>query len=245
MENEIINIEKQVFELITIKEIFEKRFFSIPDYQRGYAWEDKQINDLIKDIENLYNNEHKHYTGTIVASKVDNENFDIVDGQQRITTLIIILSLLYHRNKSKSLYNQYLKRGEIGNERVVLKPNSETYDVFLKSIIENENFSLVELKSQANILNAKEILQKWLKKRENRIDEILEIVENKLGFIFFQPQNNKEIGIMFEVINNRGKDLSELEKIKNYFIYYSSVYDLSELREIINREWIEIGRAHV
>lgn len=232
------------FELFSLQDIIQERFFVIPDYQRGYSWEDKQLNDLIKDIENLFGKQHKHYTGTTVTTKIGENVFEIVDGQQRLTSLIIIISIIYHSDsfKFKRLYSQYLKRGEIGNESVVLKLSSETHEVFIKSIIENTNVSIVELKSQANLINAKQVFLKWIRKQSHHITEILEIVERKLGFIFFQPENSKEIGIMFEVINNRGKDLSELEKIKNYFIYYSSVHDLNELREIINREWVSLQK---
>ncbi|MBK7570056.1 MAG: hypothetical protein IPI31_19785 [Bacteroidetes bacterium] len=63
-------------------------------------------------------------------------------------------------------------------------------------------------------------------KREfKKIDIICNVVTKRLGFIFYTPKYDKEIGIMFEVINNRGKELSELEKIKNYFIYYATIFD--------------------
>jgi len=51
---------------------------------------------------------------------------------------------------------------------------------------------------------------------------------------------DKEIGVMFEVINNRGKELSELEKIKNFFIYYSTIYNRPSLREEVNYKWSRI-----
>jgi len=233
-----------VFELISFKDIVSNKMFKVPDYQRGYSWENKQIKDLLEDIENLIDKNHKHYTGTIVATQNEFDKYDIIDGQQRMTTLIVIISYIYHSNKKKykHLLETYLKRGKLGNQDLVLKPNSETIDIFEKSIIENKNYPLIEFKSQTNVKNAKESIAKWLKKDNINLDKILEIIQNQLGFIFYLPKNNKEIGIMFEVINNRGKDISELEKIKNYFIYYASVFELDELRKIVNTEWIQLLR---
>ena len=85
---------KKAATLLSVPEVFKDRFFKIPDYQRGYSWEvDPQLLDLRKDIENIYSKNYKHFTGTIVAAKINgSENhLEIVDGQQRLTTLVILL----------------------------------------------------------------------------------------------------------------------------------------------------------
>jgi len=135
-----------------------------------------------------------------------------------------------------------MRRGEIGKRLLVLTPNLETSVIFTKLIIENGDGENLEIKSDVNIANAKRKIQKWIKNRKNNLDIYLDIILNKLGFIFYLTENDKEIGIMFEVINNRGKELSELEKIKNYLIYYASVYDLNELRKAVNDEWAIIQK---
>jgi len=232
--------------LTSLSEIFKDRYFVIPDYQRGYSWETDEVEDLIKDIENLKSKDHKHYTGTIVMtnSLTNPDTLEIIDGQQRLTTIIILISCIYYSDTVKyaSLYNLFLRRGEFGNRRVVLQPNAEASVIFNNLIIENTEGENLEIKSDVNISNAKKYILKWIKKRKNNIDTYLDIILNQLGFIFYLTENEKEIGIMFEVINNRGKDLSELEKIKNYFIYYASVYDLNELRKRVNDEWVKIQK---
>jgi len=82
----------------TLSNLFNDRLFSIPDYQRGYAWEEKQWKDFIEDIEALITDENirTHYTGTIVTfsppKKEETYNrkltkrVEVVDGQQRLTT---------------------------------------------------------------------------------------------------------------------------------------------------------------
>ena len=81
-----------VHQLRTLPEIFEG-IFCIPDYQRGYAWDEKQIDELLKDIDHLLldTSAVRHYTGTLVLSlnKDQSNQYHIVDGQQRLTTLVI------------------------------------------------------------------------------------------------------------------------------------------------------------
>lgn len=241
-----------ISELQPLNEIVKEKFFKIPDYQRGYAWEESQLIDLRKDIENLYDRSHMHYTGTIVATqtKDSKDSFEIIDGQQRLTTLIILLKCIYNHDpaKYKSIFEDYIQRGAIGKERLVLIPNRETAYLYEELIIKGHKIN-PEIKSHERIIVAKTFFENWLKEENVLIDEILGIVTNKLGFLFFTPSNDKEIGIMFEVINNRGKQLSELEKIKNFFIYYSTIHDRDKLRQDINTKWenlqINLSKANV
>ena len=84
----------------TLSSLLNNKLFCIPDYQRGYAWEEKQWNDFIQDVDALIEGDIKsHYTGTIVTFQPPNKPFenygttdklekvDIVDGQQRLTTI--------------------------------------------------------------------------------------------------------------------------------------------------------------
>ena len=80
----------------------------------------------------------------------------------------------------------------------------------------------------------------FLTQEDINVDLIYQTMTTKMSFLFFTPERNKEIGIMFEVINNRGKALSELEKIKNFFIYYATVHERANLRNDINHKWSNI-----
>ena len=226
--------------LLSLNDIFKNRFFQIPDYQRGYSWEVRQLNDLIKDIENLFEKDHKHYTGTIVATptNVQGNEFDIVDGQQRLTTLIILIKAIVdsYPGKHDHLKDKFILRGDIGNEIPVIQANNETKDFFKEVIIENKTRS-TEMKSHERLLEAKRFFKKWVLTKSKDLDRVIDVITLQLGFLFFSPANTKEIGIMFEVINNRGKELSELEKIKNYFIYYATIYGKETLRDTINSNW--------
>ncbi|MCC6571559.1 MAG: DUF262 domain-containing protein, partial [Chitinophagales bacterium] len=90
----------------TLSNILEGKIFQIPDYQRGYAWEAKQWKDFVQDIDALIEDKIiSHYTGTIVIYQPNTkptENYgtkkleivDIVDGQQRLTTCSLYLSII-------------------------------------------------------------------------------------------------------------------------------------------------------
>jgi uncharacterized protein with ParB-like and HNH nuclease domain len=89
--------------VLSLEELFSGKAFRVPDYQRGYAWETPQWDDFLEDLEYLSPGKH-HYTGTVIlhqqAKNLRDEEgkthslFDIVDGQQRLTTVVILLSCI-------------------------------------------------------------------------------------------------------------------------------------------------------
>ena len=102
---------------IKIKDFFNGRFFEIPKYQRGYAWEVSNIRDLFDDIKESIESSSNHYIGTIVLSKAedDEEKFYIVDGQQRMTTISLIINSLISKlsEKDRFFYERfYLKEDD-------------------------------------------------------------------------------------------------------------------------------------
>ena len=224
-------------------DLFKNNFFVIPDYQRGYSWEEENLNDLLSDIENISNVDGKHYTGTIVATEqnASSGTYELVDGQQRLTTLIILLNEIYHFDKDRfgEIYPLFISRGPIGNEKPVFTPNAETTQCFFDAVIDRKPFN-PETKSHELILKARLHFENYLLKESSDAGLLYRTLVDKLNFLFFTPEPSREIGIMFEVINNRGKLLSELEKIKNFFIYYATVQDKIKLRQDINARWSSI-----
>ena len=250
-------------ELKTLDEIFRhgKRVFRIPDYQRGYSWEKQQRTDLLTDIEYLIESKsrYRHYTGTIVASSNTNETgernnqyevFDIVDGQQRVTSLILLLSVICRLVKQRAgnsncehteVYSMFIQSGPEGNavRKLILgKDQNKYFESLVEGGITNATETSINSKSDQNLRDAVDEYEKWLNGR--CIDAVLECVRKELGFLFYAPKNDAEIGIMFEVINNRGKALSELEKIKNYLIYYADKNNISDIKKSVNDAWSDI-----
>lgn len=241
-----------VQQLRTLPEIFEGNFFYIPDYQRGYAWDDKQIDELLKDVEHLLldTTAVRHFTGTLVLSQVLNKpnHYNIVDGQQRLTTLVTFLkciTLFLDESLQEALDEKYIKRGEIGSQSYVCKLNVDTCKFFEKVILADGNLenAPVTLESHERLWNARNKIIKWLSEKNASgigVEQILDVLEDRLGFLVYSPIEDAETGIMFEVINNRGKQLSELEKVKNYLIYCSIKLSALSLRDEITDHWSDI-----
>ena len=203
--------------------------------------------DLKDDIIYVSDKNFGHYTGTIVVSPIESKinTFEVVDGQQRMISLVLLIAaIINHSGKeSKELINTFLYRGQLGKEKLVLKPNNETEKSFESIIFENNCNFPTEIKSQELLKQAYEFFKSWIESSEIPKDKLLKTITQKLRFLIYQPEiDPKEIGIMFEVINNRGKKLSQLEKVKNYFIYYSTVHDLDRIRKMINQKWENILR---
>ena len=103
---------------LSLQKLFHDRIFRVPDYQRGYAWEERHVGDFLDDLA-LLSGERRHYAGTVVlhqppdaTEKMDNEGksyaeVNVVDGQQRLTTIVLLLNeisrVLSEYKSSKSL----------------------------------------------------------------------------------------------------------------------------------------------
>lgn len=256
------------FKLLSPSDIFHDNYFFVPDYQRSYAWTDSNVDDLLQDILHLMRAtdvQVKHYTGTLVLTQPNKDDhlrrFGLVDGQQRMTTLVILMrciakALQYtDTSRYKLLQETYVIRGNLGNEQPVMLLGNEIQPYFSRVIIADESKEQVpiEYNSQQALLDAKERIIKWIAKHSKENQEfpiaLAKAIEEKLGFLVYSPDDLTEVGIMFEVINNRGKDLSELEKVKNYLIYCCAKLGANTTRDAVNHSWSFVLRnlrsAHI
>lgn len=250
--------EDQVIQSLTpLAALFPGRYFRVPDYQRGYAWESSQVEALLEDLEVLEASQSSsglHYTGTLVLvpsedESVDYPEFDIVDGQQRLTTLTMLINALVSFSEKNTgstpgesiAFQSYIARGsELEGFRSVLRLNSDI-DAFFRALLKgNAEKKTIEYLSQKRLSQAYQQIEKWVQSKVDNSEQAqrwLDIVTTRLGMIAYQPQNADEAGMMFEVINNRGKPLTELEKVKNYLIYYAIKKQFKGLQDTINVEW--------
>ncbi|MBK7867814.1 MAG: DUF262 domain-containing protein [Ignavibacteriales bacterium] len=126
--------------LISLLELFEGKKFKIPDYQRGYSWDEEQIIDLLTDIE-MHNNKsgHKHFTGTIVVERPKGGDvFQIVDGQQRLVSCVMILRAIVELNPGNLKgIDSILTKTKNGFESTLTLNKQDS--LFFKESILNEN----------------------------------------------------------------------------------------------------------
>lgn len=283
--------------LESTRDVFKDRLFKIPDYQRGYSWQKKQLKDFWEDVVNLPKGRY-HYTGLLSLKEVNKQDyknekwvnerwliedrgfkpFHIVDGQQRLTTIVIfineIIELLKNlpENEDKQESDIYIGTFSIEQIRedylLIKKPPEFIINTYKFGYeVDNPSFKylrheilgepnagkLLETFYTLNLKNSKEFFKTNLLKhyKEYGIEEIeiifKELTQN-LMFNIHEIGDDFDVFIAFETMNNRGKNLSNLELLKNRLIYLTTLYDESELdkdtREVlrndINDAWKEV-----
>ena len=216
---------------IKIKDFFNGRFFEIPKYQRGYAWEIQNIRELFDDVIESIESNSNHYIGTIVLSKSedDDEKFYVVDGQQRITTTTLIVSALIKQlsAKDQAYYERfYLKE----DERYRLTPLNRDCK-FLTDLLDSK-IGDPQNKSQRYLKDAYE----EIKFKVDKIDDKLKFLKSveKLEVMEFVENSEGDAIRIFQTVNDRGKPLSNMEKAKSLLIYFSNRYLNKKLDNKIN-----------
>lgn len=229
-ENEIFKPESR-----TIREIFgdTKAFYQMPDYQRPYSWEDEQVDQLWDDVFTAYNNnkenkeiDENYFLGSMIL--IPNGNaFDVVDGQQRLTTLTILFCVI--RDLFPSIHNINSVKNSIidlvdNKQRLKLRTNLNHQNEFETEIIEkiiwpDYKFSKKD-KKEKKFLNTALIFK----------EKLIEIGSNGdiIGFVDYLFYNVRMIKIecsdapfaikLFQVLNTRGLDLSAADLIKSLLL---------------------------
>ena len=160
----------------TIKDLFDSStIFNIPKYQRAYAWEQEQLDAFVEDLENQDTNKD-HFFGTILLQEQAPEGefkiIDIVDGQQRITTIIIFMKLLLAQHKSMGNDVKRLRRTYIIDDVYKLRVLDIDNDFFESYILEDNDpdDNEVETPSQRRLYEAKELLDNWIKAHPDKVE---------------------------------------------------------------------------
>lgn len=266
--------------LFSLSKIFNERLFRIPDYQRGYAWTDKQLKDFWNDLEQL-EEEKNHYTGVITLEPVDDKTcsnweddqwiiksksyypYYIVDGQQRLTTSLILIQAIIDIASPNCTELNYTPINDIRKKFIFdtkdqgvsrsyifgYEKDNPSYE-YLKTEIFLEDSETKSQKQETvytqNLLNSKLF---FLKQLENLQIKEIEVLYRKLTqhlyFNIYTITSDIDTFVSFETMNNRGKPLSHLELLKNRLIYLSTKlsnedYEKNKLRKKINECWKSI-----
>jgi uncharacterized protein with ParB-like and HNH nuclease domain len=222
---------------IKIKDFFNGRFFEIPKYQRGYAWEITNIRELFDDVVESIESNSNHYVGTIVLSKSDqdDEKFYVVDGQQRITTITLIINALIRglSEKDAAYYERFYIKEE---SRYRLTPLNRDKSFFI-NLLEN-NLGQPENKSQRFLKAAVEEIAF----KVNQIPDKLKFLKSieKLEVMEFVENSEGDAIRIFQTVNDRGKPLSNMEKAKSLLIYFSNRYLDKKLDNSVNEYFSDI-----
>ena len=257
-ETEMSNGRSTEFGGWTLKDIIEGRYFRVPDYQRGYAWSSRQLDEFWEDITAVMNSGCRHYTGAITVEAlpdsdemVSRNGYEIVDGQQRLTTVAVLLSVLMAGDSPFVSESQ----GEVGYVFAYGKANGDRQ--FLCDILSGNDPGVPQNSHQRNLKAAFESFRaKVLDLDLSQKQKLVDVLMSRLTFDFRILDSDYNAGIVFETMNNRGRPLTLLEKLKNRLMYLLSTLttegdeedkalfedDKASLRQEINEAWGEIYR---
>jgi uncharacterized protein with ParB-like and HNH nuclease domain len=240
--------------LQNLNSIFNNRVFRIPDYQRGFAWGQPQLEDFWEDL-NLIGGQRNHYTGQLTLERVPESSwknwdedtwliegksfapFYVVDGQQRLTTAIILIKCLLEKvpndgqiafaNKREHRQNFLVQEWEVSKAYLLgYEKDNPSYE-FLKTQILNEQpnqFQGIQTTYTANLAAAQVYFRSKLKNVQHPQMEILfRTLTQRFLFNVDELEEELDVFVVFETMNNRGKPLSQLELLKNRLIYLSTL----------------------
>lgn len=215
----------------TIEKVFSRDRFNIPKYQRDYAWKKENFQDLWEDLKEALNLEQKqgHFLGTLVVAPNERSSgeFDIIDGQQRITTIFMLLYALVYRSEFSNTYKiKYLldKRGQLKLET----QNQDFFKELLEAVSKNDIASKMKEKADTQgkqnlceVYGA--ILDCMSNLEQQKVEKYLETLLAMVLMWLEEPDSGRAIRT-FQSVNDRGVPLELLDKLKSLLIYYSNAY---------------------
>lgn len=215
-------------------ELLTSRLFRIPPYQRAYSWEEKQRKDLFEDIERLGSSgdDTTHFLATMVGLNrgkktiVTNEfqEVEVVDGQQRLTTLILIAKALSKALDDKKKHERKLA-AEIDEllikddklSLLLLQTNHDSSNYFA-DYIRNGVYpdpDSAETLADRLLLEAMRDCEEFAGRWGDRRLVLGAILKNRLTVIFHEIDDELAVYTVFEVLNSRGLDVAWLDRLKS------------------------------
>lgn len=218
---------------LTVAQLMQGRMFRIPDYQRAYSWQERQRKDLFDDIREVHRSSQPHFMATVVglareSRSIAAEEFnvvDLVDGQQRVTTIVILLKAIEKAlNESdpvelaiKKDIARLMVKGDAHN-LILLQTNHDSSDVF-HSYIRNGAIRCDDVVTAAdeNIINAARESEKFVDywRACSSLVELVSLIRNKLSVIYHELHDEVMVYRVFEVLNSRGLDVRWIDKTKS------------------------------
>lgn len=187
---------KEYVKTLTISDLFNdenKCKYIIPIYQRNYAWGDDEISSLLQDIKNAceQNKEQdkNYYIGSLVVYRRDSGDFEVIDGQQRLTTLTLIMHHL----------------GKLGFRNVSFEHRDES-----EQALSNLNSEKLPSNFSQALKTIKKVIDEW----GNNKDEIVKFLLDKVEIIRTEVPEGTDLNHYFEIMNTRGEQLEKHEVLK-------------------------------
>ena len=224
-----------------IESLLDGSFFHIPRFQRPYSWDAENISEFWDDL--VINKGEDYFIGSMVVYKKAKQQFGVVDGQQRLTTITILLCVI--RDEFQKLGNddlakglhQLIERKDRNNQREYVLKTETSFPYFQEHI---QKFSEPEVDTdikaeEQNLENAHHMFKKYVASAMDSVDADTTVPEDdrihlkntklvdirdsvlNLNVIFVTLDNEDDAYLIFETLNTRGKDLALTDLVKNHF----------------------------
>lgn len=214
--------------LVQFLEGADKRFV-IPVYQRNYDWKSDNCIQLYNDLVNVVKgNKETHFFGSVVSYNYSRNEIVIIDGQQRITTVSLILIAMVNAMKKEicvpqdsslcdRIMNEFIvDKYQKGERKVRLKPFRDDCEAFDRLIYKNED---EYLSSSKVTINYRFFYDKITKNRDLTMDELYRAIDSlEIIDIELEPSHGDDPQLIFESLNSTGLDLTESDKIRNFVL---------------------------
>ena len=253
---------------LPLSKLLVGRLFRIPEYQRAYSWTSSERQDLFGDIEKVRTRgqDAGHFMAAVVCLRrakqtLGTDEFhvlEVVDGQQRLTTLIILLNAIKLALKPKDKAEAKLARelSELlvkveGDELLLLQTNHDSshyFATFLRTGTSPASASATTL-ADREILRAIEDCQaftaKWTDGGES-LSALAALLKNRLFFILHEIEDEQAVYTVFEVLNSRGLAVSWMDRLKSTLMgtaFELKNVDLEGLVKDLHTVWRDIYRV--
>jgi hypothetical protein len=225
-----------------IESLLDGSYFHIPRFQRPYSWDDDNILEFWNDV--VVNKSPEYFIGSMVVYKKAKQQFGVVDGQQRLTTITILLCVirdwflkLRFKDYAEGIH-QLIERKDRSNKNEYVLKTETSFPYFQEHIQKfNEGPDVqVNIKDEEkNLENAHNIFKKFVGSTLDAVDQDASITDEEklnlkvsklmelrdsvlnLNLIFVTLDNEDDAYLIFETLNTRGKDLSLTDLLKNHF----------------------------
>ena len=233
---------------LSIKELFGNTdsLYKIPQYQRPYKWEDEQVDKLWEDVYEAYENgEDNYFLGSVITAKPRDDDksayVDVVDGQQRLTTLMIMFCVLRDTypniNKDESDENPYAVDMDTLQSSIAVNGKAKRLKLFthmqhqsdFESIILNGDTSKLKKPYKYQIRTDEEpkfkfinsavlLREKFEALGEDAANDFVNFIFNQVKIIRIDCKSREFAIKLFQVLNDRGMDLTAADLIKSYLL---------------------------
>lgn len=238
----------------SVQQLLQSQSFSIDEYQREYKWEKTHIDELLSDLQDKFFNSYRvgeetkqvsnyedYFLGSIIVSKRNGRNY-LIDGQQRVTTLTLLLIFLYRTAEERSLpvvktIAPLIFSDNLGQPTFNLDIQERL--AVIEALFEGKPFtpdgkdeSIQTMYARYNDIEASGLLE--MLDESNALPHFCYWLMSKVGLIEIATDNDSYAYAIFETMNDRGKPLSPVDMLKAYLL---APIEEAEKRRQANQNW--------